>query len=122
MKTVIYIDVDNFYLKFYREKLKGEVEFMTAKDGKEGWKKIIENKPDLVITEIPLPYQSGFKIINKMNERNELKDIPVIVFTELSQDEDREEAMQAGVSDYIVKTKSNNEELLNRVKEILNIN
>jgi signal transduction histidine kinase/CheY-like chemotaxis protein len=52
-----------------------------AQGGREGWKLISRHAPDAVIVNLFMPDQDGFRLLEKMRERPELRDIPVIVLS-----------------------------------------
>jgi len=52
-----------------------------ACDGKEAFKKIIENRPALILLDIMMPELNGVELNKKLKKNNKLKDIPVIIIT-----------------------------------------
>jgi len=56
-----------------------------AIDGEDGYKKIIVDKPDLILLDIIMPKINGYILLNKITQDNELKNIPVILLTATSQ-------------------------------------
>ena len=89
---------------------------ISCADGKEAIQKIEEEKPDLVITDMMLPYASGFEIIKFAKDNNSA--IPVIVLSALGQENTVENAFELGADDYITKPFNLNE-LSIRVKRLL---
>ena len=75
-------------------------------DGKEALEKIETENPDMVITDIMLPYASGLEIIKAAKEKN--KAMAVIVLSALGQEKTIEEAFELGSDDYIKKPFNNN--------------
>lgn len=60
-------------------------EVLTAYDGDEGLRKTREEKPDLIILDIIMPREDGFKVCEEIRSDPQLAGIPVIVLTSLSQ-------------------------------------
>ncbi len=89
-------------------------EVITCSDGREAIKKIEEINPDLIITDIMMPFASGLEIIEAV-KRREGKQIRVIVLSAMGQENVVLEAFQLGADDYITKPFSPNE-LSMRVK------
>lgn len=56
-----------------------------AIDGEDCYKKIIVDKPDLILLDIIMPKINGYILLNKITQDNELKNIPVILLTATSQ-------------------------------------
>lgn len=91
-------------------------ELLIAKDGKEAIDFVENQNPDLVLTDIMMPYYSGLEVISHM--RNKLKkDTPVIIFSSAGQEEMVLKAFSLGASDFMTKPFSPNE-LVIRVKRL----
>lgn len=102
-------------LKFRLEKEGFEV--LVAADGKEAVEFIEGHQPDLVLTDIMMPFYSGLEVISHL--RNKLnKQTPVIVFSSAGQEEMVLKAFSLGASDFMTKPFSPNE-LVIRVKRLL---
>ena len=88
-------------------------------NGREALKAYEETAPDLIITDILMPYTSGLELIGivKSNPRNT---IPVIVLSGLGEEETVMEAFQLGADDFLTKP-FNPTELSVRVKRLLKI-
>ena len=89
-------------------------EVTTCSDGREAIQKIEEINPDLIITDIMMPFASGLEIIEAV-KRNGGKNIRIIVLSAMGQENVVLEAFQLGADDYITKPFSPNE-LSMRVK------
>ena len=118
-KTIIFIDRNEFFRKLYKNKFEKKGMEVIQDKGRESLEKIKENKPDLVITDVILNGTDGFSIIEDMKEDEELSDIPVIVFTSLSQETDKKNAEELGVDAYFVKQDVQISEMMNKVTELL---
>jgi len=59
--------------------------------------------PGLVLLDIKLPLKDGFEVLTEIKQREELKQIPVVMLTTTSTSEDIQRAMLLGANDYIVK-------------------
>jgi two-component system, OmpR family, response regulator VicR len=88
-----------------------------AKDGNEGIEKINNNTPDLVITDIMLPYKSGLEVTSYVKEK--FPKIPIIIVSALGkEDQTIIEAFKLGADDLVAKP-FNPVELVLRVKRFL---
>ncbi len=74
-----------------------------ASDGEEALTHALISRPDLVVTDIQMPRMDGWDLIATMREHDSLKDVPVIVLSDLSDDDSRVRGYQLGVEDYIAK-------------------
>ncbi len=61
-------------------------EALSARDGKEGLKKAIEKKPDLIILDIMMPGEGGVLMFRHLKEDENLKDIPVVILSGVGKD------------------------------------
>lgn len=102
-------------LKFRLEK--EGYELLMAVDGKEAIEIIENNNPDLIITDIMMPFVSGLEVISHV--RNKLdSETPIIVFSAAGQEEMVLKAFNLGANDFMGKPFSPNE-LVIRVKRLL---
>ncbi len=118
MGKVLLIEDDTLIQRAVAAKLKKEgFEMICCNDGKEGLEKLATELPDLVLTDVMLPYVSGLEIVNAVKSLTE-KAIKVIVFSTMGQEKIVQEAFDLGADDYITKPFSLNE-LSIRVKKQL---
>ena len=89
-------------------------EIITCSDGREAILKIDETNPDLIITDIMMPFASGLEIIEAV-KRKDGKQAKVIVLSAMGQENVVLEAFQLGADDFITKPFSP-DELSMRVK------
>ena len=112
MKILIAED-DILMLKTLEFRLKKDGhEVIVTKDGMEALEKIDELNPDLIITDIMMPYSSGLEIASTVRQKHKT---PIIVLSGMGQESVVLEAFKLGVDDYITKPFSPNE-LLVRVR------
>lgn len=89
-----------------------------AKDGAEGLKKALRNKPDLVITDVLMPEMDGWAFVRALRSHQELSLVPVIFLTALNTAKDRVLGFRLGADDYLPKP-FHLEELELRVERVL---
>ena len=117
----ILITEDNEDLSMiYSAKLSAEgYSVATAKDGKEAFDRIRERMPDLILLDIIMPRMDGLEFLRKAQKEKILEHVPIIVMTNLGQDEDREQCEKLGAKKFLVKTELSIDELARIVKEEL---
>jgi DNA-binding response OmpR family regulator len=114
---ILVVEDNQLILKVIETKLKKEgYEVINCENGKEAIERITDSLPDLVITDIMLPYNSGLEIVNFVKAKLQ-KNIPVIVLSGLGQEKTIEEAFKLGADDYMTKP-FNLSELLMRIKRV----
>lgn len=74
-----------------------------ATDGQEALTRISEQKPDLVLLDWMLPTLSGIEVCRQIRRRHETRDLPVIMVTARSEDQDAVRALNTGADDYVSK-------------------
>jgi diguanylate cyclase (GGDEF)-like protein len=95
-------------------------QYREARDGIEGIKSLITAKADLVICDLEMPRMDGFKFMNMVNTRQELRDIPIIMLTGREDRDLKIRGLEQGACDYVTKPFDAGE-LVARVKVQLKI-
>ncbi|MDY0302441.1 MAG: response regulator [Candidatus Moranbacteria bacterium] len=91
----------------------------TASDGESGLKSLRDFLPDVVLLDIILPKKDGYEIIKEIKSDEKIKDIPVILLTNLGGLNDIEKALALGATTYLVKGDYQVKEIVEKVKEVL---
>ncbi len=86
-------------------------------DGLDALQKIDSEQPDLIITDIMMPYMSGLEVVRKVKNDLSSKNTPVIVLSTMGQESIVEEAFELGADDYLKKPFSLSE-LSIRIKKL----
>ncbi len=94
-------------------------EILGALDGEKGLELIKKEKPDLILLDLILPKKDGFEVLKEMKENEELKNIPVIVLTNLEGMGDVEKALSLGATTYLIKANYELGDVVKRIKQIL---
>jgi DNA-binding response OmpR family regulator len=119
-EVLLVIEDDPLVSRMYQKAFKFEgFDVETAKDGHEGITKANEIKPEVILLDIMMPKMNGMEVLERLKTNDELKDIPVIVLTNLSGTQDAENALKRGALAYLVKSEYKPNEVAKKVKEIL---
>jgi len=117
MKILVAED-EAMLLKTIELKLKKEgYEVIVTSDGRQAIEQIEPSNPDIIITDIMMPYASGLEIINFVRQKLNRK-TPIIILSAMEQEKVVMEAFELGADDYITKPFSLNE-LVIRVKRLI---
>jgi DNA-binding response OmpR family regulator len=78
-------------------------EVLTAGNGQEGLYLAVKHVPDLIISDLNMPLMNGMELTRALKQRDELRDIPVIILTAYDSMQQKSKGMQSGVSAYLSK-------------------
>ena len=120
MAKVLIIEDDQFLSKMYLKKL-GLAGFQVdcAYDGEEGLAKMKSVKPDFVIMDIMMPKLNGLDAISRAKADEEIKNIPILVLTNLANADDSSLAIEKGAAGYLIKSDFTPGEIVEKIKELL---
>ena len=118
VKKVLIVEDEKPLSNVLQLKLNEEgMETQTAYDGEEAVRKIEANGYDLVLLDLILPVKDGFEVLKELQEKN-IK-VPIIVVSNLGQEEDIEKTRKLGVKGYLVKANSTLDDIVKVVKKFL---
>ena len=119
MKKILLVEDDKFLSNILKLKLeKSGFEVVDAFDGEEALKKLRAFRPDLMLLDIILPKKGGFELLSEMRKDESLSNVPVIIISNLGQEEDIAKGKSLGAIDYFVKSRSSIDELVEKIKGI----
>lgn len=119
---VMLVEDDTFLREICTKKLVKEgYTVYEAIDGEQALANIEKAKPDIILLDIILPAIDGFQILSQIrgSKNKEIKDVPVIMLSNLGQDDDIKKAMDMGANDYLVKAHFTTEEIAKKIKTLL---
>ncbi len=97
-----------------------EYTLLIAPNGKLAWEIIQEEVPDIIISDIMMPFMDGYSLVKKVKSHNKTKDIPVILITASNDSDDRIKGLQIGADDFLTKP-FHHLELKARVKNVISL-
>jgi len=120
MKTILLVEDDPFLIDIYSTKLKESgFSVQVAQDGEEAMIKIKEFMPALILLDIVLPTVNGWEILKNIRKDPVLKDIRVVVLSNLGEKEEVERGMKSGADKYLVKARYTPTEVAEEIKKLL---
>jgi DNA-binding response OmpR family regulator len=120
MNAILIVEDDPVLKNLLGTTFSGKYETLYASDGGQALQYIEEHKPKLILLDLMLPNIGGFEVLQKIRARtDELKDVPVVIVSNLGQNEDKERAMKLGANDYMVKAEVSIEEIEAKVKKFI---
>jgi two-component system chemotaxis response regulator CheY len=91
-----------------------------ADDGVDGLKKLAAGKFDIILTDINMPIMDGLKLVRRVRTDPVHKDVPIVIITTESAEEDRQRALSLGANAYITKP-IQAPQVIAKVRELLGI-
>lgn len=120
MSTVLIIEDDQLLIRMYSTKFESEgFSVLSAEDGEAGLLAASKNKPDLILLDMMMPKLSGSEVLVKLKSSETTKDIPVIVFSNLSQEDEASKVIALGAKEYLVKANMTPAEVVQKVKQYI---
>jgi DNA-binding response OmpR family regulator len=96
-KRVLVVDDDENTRRFLSVALEANgYTARTAEDGDDGFKKVQEEKPDLILLDVMMPKKTGFVLFKQLRRKDEFKDIPVIMLTAVAEVLEEDEGLAEG--------------------------
>lgn len=114
------IEDEQFIRDIYKRQLeKSGITVDGFSNGTEGLQSISQNKYDIILLDIMLPDLNGLEILKQVKQNPDTKNIPVIMLTNLGQDEVIKEGFSLGAQGYFIKASYTPDQIVQEVKNIL---
>jgi CheY-like chemotaxis protein len=119
--SILIVDDDaairEIYESFFRD---AGFTVYTAKDGEEGLVAAKQYHPSAVLLDLMMPKVDGHEMLKQLKSDASIKDIPVVIFSALITELEREESLAAGAAEYIEKSNIESpDQLLSKVKSVI---
>ena len=101
------------------ELLDAGFDVLSSLNGEAGFKLIQKEMPQLILLDLLLPGISGFEVLALLRQDEVLKKIPVVILSNLGQQEEQKHVLELGVVDYFIKSNTDLAELTKKIKTIL---
>jgi CheY-like chemotaxis protein len=122
-RKVILIDEDEYDLReMYSQAFFGNgFEVFRVTNGKEALEMLEKRYSDIdiILLDIVAPVLNGLKALEEIRKNKQYSNIPVVIFTNLNNDEDREQSFNLGANGFFVKSKHIPSELVEEINRIL---
>ncbi len=117
-KKILIIEDEKMLAEMYRDRFIHEgYEVYSSYDAEEGMQMTLKIKPDLIILDILLPRANGTEFLEKKEKINEVRNIPVIAYSNYDDNTYKEKAKKLGVKEYLIKTNYTPKEISDIVKK-----
>ena len=120
MTKILLVEDDKSLREIYSVRLLAEgYTLISSGDGEEALAAAIGEKPDLIISDVMMPKISGFEMLDLLRSNDATKNIPVIMLTALSSEQQRDRGNRLGADRYLIKSQVGIEDIVRTVHEVL---
>lgn len=122
MTKIAIIEDDPVISQMYRMKFEADgFDVQLANNGKRGVALVEAFSPDIILLDLQMPEMSGDEALAEIRKKTESKNTPVIILTNLGEEEAPKSLRALGIHSYIVKAELTPRQVVQRVKEALGI-
>ena len=117
---ILLIEDDSLLIKMYKTKFTAEgYEVIVAEEGESGLKMALENPVNFIILDVMMPKLSGLEVLESLHQNPKGRTIPVIVLSNLDQEEKAKKAIQLGAKEFLVKANFTPTQIVGKVRQYL---
>lgn len=93
----------------------------SAEDGEEALRKVAAGRPDVILLDWLVPKVPGVEVLRAVKADARSRDVPVLVLSNSTRDEDREQALELGAAGYLLKADLSLTDLRTRIEDLLQV-
>ena len=118
IKKILVVDDSKTELMYLTDILvKNGFSVSTAENAEDAFRRLVEEKPDLILMDVVMPGQNGFQLTRAITRDPLYADVPIVMCTSKNQETDRVWGMRQGAKDYITKP-VDADELMSKIKAL----
>lgn len=119
-RFILVVEDDPILKNLLGHTLAGKYQTLYASDGNEAIALLEAHKPVLLLLDLMLPTVDGFAVLTAIRARtDELKNVPIIVVSNLGAEADIAKAKSLGANDYLIKAEVSIEEIVQKMESVL---
>jgi DNA-binding response OmpR family regulator len=120
MAKILFIEDDPLINKIYSTRLKADGhEVFTAENGEEGLKMAGDIQPDVVVLDVMMPRVDGFAVLEKLRSDDRFKNRPILMYSNLNNEDEIKRAKQMGVTEFLVKANLSPTQMVAKIKQYI---
>jgi len=118
-ERILVADDDRLTARFVSSLLREEgFEVLVAEDGDHALELALKHEPDLIVTDLLMPYRDGFGLLRSLRADSRTAETPLIILSMRDREEDIVRGLEQGADDYMIKP-FNARELVVRIRKLL---
>jgi CheY-like chemotaxis protein len=103
-KTILVVEDTEILRRMYSDRLESDgYAVLGAADGVEALAILRTHTPDLILLDLIMPRMSGLEVLDLIKRDPRLKDVPVLILSNLGQEDDIKRGIEMGAVDYLIK-------------------
>ncbi len=119
-KKILVVEDDAMISSMYKTKFESDgFDVLIADNGAVGFELAKKEKPDIIMLDVILPQLDGFSVLDNIKKDKNIKNIPVIMLTNLGTEEDKAKGKKMGALDYLVKASLTPGQVSEKIKQRL---
>jgi len=119
-KKILVVEDDPMISSMYKTKFEADgFDVFIADNGVVGLELARKEKPDIIMLDVILPQLDGFSVLDQIKKDESIKNIPVIMLTNLGTEEDKKKGETMGALDYLVKASLTPGQVSEKIKKAL---
>ncbi len=121
-RAILVVEDTELLRRIYTDKLAQDgYDVHGAADGLEALSYLRTNTPDLILLDLIMPKMSGLEVLEVIKKDPRLREIPVVILTNLGQDSDVERGLSMGALDYLIKNEAKPADVAEKIKATLDL-
>ncbi|MGL1888065.1 MAG: response regulator [Reichenbachiella sp.] len=119
--TILIVEDHPEIRDYIKDILDEKYDILLASNGKRALQVLEKEKIDLLVTDLMMPWFDGFELLEELKSNDKYQNIPALVLSARTSEEDKEKVLSFGVNDFLTKP-FNPKELIQRVENLINQN
>ena len=121
-KKILFVEDDTFLADILQQSLtQAAFQVSIARDGEEAVTVVKKLQPDLILLDLLLPKLDGFGVLEKLRSDPSTATIPVIILSNLMDQDSMTKGKRLGISAYMIKASTVPDEIIAKIKEVLHM-
>lgn len=117
---IMIVEDDDMLVEIYHKKLSSEGHsVVVVRNGKEAVAAVKKGSFDLILLDLVMPEMDGFETLAAIKKIPSTQDLKIIITSNLSQENEKQKALELGASDFLIKSNYDLNEFADKIKEIL---
>ena len=119
-KKILLVEDNEFLRTLLLRKLQKEnLKIIIATDGNEALYQARDQSPALILLDLILAGKDGFEVLKELKEEASTAHIPVIILSNVGQEEEIDRGMKLGAEDYLIKAQFTPAEIVEKIQKVL---